>query len=282
MGRAAPARMVPWGWMALIGCAFAAGVLWSLVEVNRSNERNEGLVEEAIGILDKEREEEMEAEKTIEAIEKAVRQFFDSRSVDELLKYVRHPKRVEPLMENYYATDPFVPRRVERILSFDPLTIDNHANFWMVLCELSDGSNGQVLTEVLSGSVAKVDWETFVCYQPVEWDEFAKKRPPGYSGDFRVYAESDNYHTYQFSDSETYAAYRLTALDSEEVLYGYVERGTSLAEELEMLAPAGAGRAVPLILRLEVPRIGMSKRGLHVRELVCARWMYVESPEVGP
>ena len=276
----APVKGIPWGWLALIGCAFAAGILWSLVEVNSSDARHEGLVDEAKGILEKEREEEMGAEQMIATIERTVGQFYDSRTVDELLKYVRHPERVRPLLEKHYSANPIVPLRVESILSYDPLTIDNRATFWMVICRLSDGNDGQLLVEALSGDVAKVDWETFVCYQPMAWDKFAKERPGGYTGDFRVYVEPDNFYTHEFSDSEKYACYRLTALDSEDVLYGYVERGTMLAGKMESLLGESADAPLPMILQLEVPENAQSKRGVYVTRLLCPRWMYVQSPEV--
>lgn len=273
---------LPWGWMALVGCAFAAGILWSLVEVNRSEERREGLVEEAKGILEKEKEEEMEAETMIATIEKAVKDFHDSRSVDELLRYVRHPERVKPLMERHYGGGPPVPMRLRGIVSLDPLTIENRATFWMVLCEREDGSTGQLLVEVLSPDVAKVDWETSVCYQPMEWDKLAKERPEGYTGDFRVYAETDSFYSHEFADSEVFACFRLTTLDGEDVIYGYAGRGSALASKMERMIQESNGAPVPMILRLSVPENGQSKRGVSIRKLVCPRWLYVESPEVEP
>jgi len=272
---------LPWGWMALVGCAFAAGILWSLAEVNRSQERREGLVEEAEGILEKEKEEEMEAEAMIATIEKVVEDFHDSRSVDELLRYARHPERVKPLMEKHYGGSPPVPMRLRGILGLDPLTIENNARFWMVLCEREDGSTGQLLVEALSPDVAKVDWETSVCYQPMEWDAFAKERPGGYTGDFRVYVEADNFYSHEFADSELFACFRLTALDGEEVLYGYVNRATPLARKLESLVAENNGQAIPLILSLYVPEGARSKRGVAIRKLVAPRWMFMDSPEVG-
>ncbi|MBG7608192.1 MAG: hypothetical protein IZT59_09230 [Verrucomicrobia bacterium] len=275
-----PAKGIPWGWLALIGCAFAGGILWSLLEVNRSDERSEGLVAEAEGILEKEREEELEAEKMIATLERTVENFFDSRSVDELLRYVRHPERVKPFVENYYSTTDLAPLRVESIISYDPLTLDNLATFWMILCELSDGSKGQLLVEALSGDTAKVDWETFVCYQPMEWDKFAKDRSGGYTGDFRVYVELDSFYTHEFSDSDYYVAFRLTTLNSEEVLYGYVDRRTMLAKRMNKLIAENRGAPAPMILQLEVPENVLSKRGVLVKKLLCARWVYIESPEV--
>ncbi len=35
-----------------------------------------------------------------------------------------------------------------------------------------------------------------------------------------------------------------------------------------------------MILQLEVPENVLSKRGVLVKKLLCARWVYIESPEV--
>ncbi len=279
---AAPSKGIPWGWLVVIGGVFATGILWSLVEVSRSDERRDIVVESAMGILEQEREEEMEAEKLISTLEKTVRDFFDSRSVDEMLRYVRHPERVEPLMGKFYSATPPVPQRVKSIRSFDPLTVGHSATFWMVVCELADGTDGQVLLEALPGNLAKVDWETFVCYQPMEWDRLVSERPGGYSGDFRVYVEQDNFYNYEFSDSERYASYRLTTLNSAEVLYGYVDRETTpeIADELEQLTSKDGANAISMILRLEVPENARSQRGLFVKKILAKSWLYVDPPEV--
>ena len=275
------AKGLPWGWMALVACAFAAGIIWSLVEVSRSDHRRDDLLDEAIIILEKEKDEEMEAETMIASIEKVVEDFYDSRSVDELLRYVRHPERVKSFMDKHYGDKPPVPMRVRGILSLDPLTIENRATFWMVVCEIEGGGSGQLLVEALSPKLAKVDWETFVCYQPMEWDRFAKERPGGYNGDFRVYVEADNFYSHEFADSELFACFRLTALGGEEVLYGYVNRATPLARKLESLVAENNGQAIPLILSLYVPEGARSKRGVAIRKLVAPRWMFMDSPEVG-
>jgi len=275
------AKGLPWGWMALVACAFAAGIIWSLVKVGRSEQHRDGLLEEAKTILEKVKDEEMEAETIIASIEKVVENFYDSRSVDELLRYARHPERVKPLMERHYGGSPPVPMRLQGISSLDPLTIEKRANFWMVVCELEGGGSGQLLVEVLSPQVAKVDWETFVCYQPMEWDRFAKERPGGYTGDFRVYVEADNFYSHEFEDSELFACFRLTALDGEEVLYGYVNRGTPLARKLESQVAENNGQAIPMILSLYVPEGARSKRGVAIRKLVAPQWMFVDSPEIG-
>ncbi len=272
------ASKMPWGWVVLVGCIFMAGIIWSLREVNRADSHREDLMSEAAGILEKEKVEEKHAERAIARIESTVRSYYDSRSVEELLQYVRHPKRVAPLMEKFYEETPPKAWRVQEIVSMDPLTIDYRASFWMVASLLENGEQRQLLVETRDDGEVKIDWETLVCYQPMDWDEFATARPEGYEGDFRVYVEKDHFFSHEFADSEVFVSFRLTALDGEEVLYGYAELQTDLGKKITELIDLNGGHPTPMILRLKVPVSVRSPRGVEITRLDCPRWLYVENP----
>ena len=272
------ASRIPWGWVVLVGCVFVAGIVWSLREVNRADGYREDLMSEAAGILEKEEMEEKNAERVIERIESTVRSYYDSRSVEELLRYVRHPRRVAPLMEKYYEDTPLKAWRVREIVSMDPLTIDYRASFWMVASRLENGEQRQLLVETRDDGEVKIDWETLVCYQPMDWDKFATARPEGYEGDFRVYAEKDHFFSHEFADSDVFASFRLTALDGEEILNGYAGLQGDLGQRISALIEANGGQPTPMILRLKVPEAVRSPRGVEITQLVRPRWLYVESP----
>ncbi len=275
-------RRIPQGWFVLVGIAFAAGILWSLIKVGNSDERRSGLASEAKTILEKEKQSEMDAEMTVASIEKAVGGFFDSRSVDEMLRYVRQSDRVKPLMEKYYSSRPIKPTRVYAISGMDPLTIENRGSFWLVTCDLEDPQDSRLVVEVESSTDAKIDWETYVCYQPMDWDEFVDTSPDDYTGDFRVYVNADNYFTQEFADSEVYDSYRLTALNGEELLYGFVDKRTEIGQTMRRLVEENDMSPTPMILRLEVPGNMQAKRAAVIRKLVSPGWMFVEPPEVEP
>jgi hypothetical protein len=269
---------VPWGWVAVVACIFTVAILWSLINLNSGEENGDTLVKESISAREREMVEEMDATILIGALEAAVRGFFDARSIEEKLLHVRQSERVQPLMERFYAGSVPEPARVVSIVGMDPLTIDRHASFWMVVCELEGGLESQLLVEAVSEKEAKVDWETFVCYQPMAWDEFAGKRPGGYTGDFRVYVERDHFYSHEFSDSAAFESYRLTALNGEAVLFGYVPRGAGFAQQISELIEGQGGGSVPLILRLHVPQDVQSPRGVVIREIVNPRWVFIEPP----
>ncbi len=277
----APDRTFAWGWVALVACVFSAAILWSLANLNKAGEESAMLARETQSIMDEENQEEIDAETQVSTIEGAVRDFFNSRSVEEMLRYVRHPERVRPLMEGFYAESAPKPVRIKNFLTLEPLTIDNRASYWMVSCELEGNQRTQLMLESVSVKEARVDWETFVCYQPMAWDEFAKKRPGGYTGDFRVYVEKDRFHSHEFSDSKAFDCYRLTALRGEEVLFGYVPRERGLGLRMDELTAGKEGETLSMLLRLHIPQGLKSPHGVVIKEIVSPRWFFEDYPQEG-
>ncbi len=222
-----------------------------------------------------------EAMRTISTIEEVVRQFYRSTSVDEMLKHVRHAERVRPLMEDYYSKNPMkASSEVALTVDMNPLTIEKRAGFWVVLITLDSGLDGKLVVEVNTPRDAKVDWETYVCWQPMEWDRFVKDRPEGYRGDFRVFVERDQFYNYEFADSEKYQAYRITALNSQEVMFGYAPRNGEIYQVIDQLLTRNNNQKVPMLLRLHLKEGLKSKSGVVIDGIVAKQWLLVESPEV--
>jgi len=272
-------KKVPLGWLVVLGGVFFGGIIWSLVEVGDSEKQTDELEFQAEKTLEVDAEEELAAERMVDTIEEVVRNFHDSRSIDELLKYVRHPERVRPLMEDYYSRHALKPSQIETTIDLKPLTIENYGAFWVMRSAFESREDSHVLIEVENDEVARVDWESFVCYQPIEWRVFVNERPEGYRGNFRVYAKRDSFYNYEFADSEKYASYRLSALNSDQPLNGYVPREGQLFKRIENLLDVSNYSNVPMILTLHIPENVVSKRGVLIEELVAPRWVYLESPE---
>jgi hypothetical protein len=137
-----------------------------------------------------------------------------------------------------------------------------------------------LVVEVNNPRDAKVDWETYVCWQPMEWDRFVKDRPEGYRGDFRVFVERDQFYNYEFADSEKYQAYRITALNSQEVMFGYAPRNGEIYQVIDQLLTRNNNQKVPMLLRLHLKEGLKSKSGVVIDGIVAKQWLLVESPEV--
>jgi hypothetical protein len=114
------------------------------------------------------------------------------------------------------------------------------------------------------------------------WDEFALKRPAGTSLDFRVYVERDMFFSHEFADSRRWLCFRLTALDSEETLFGYAAADSGEARKMLDLLEENGGRKSSMILRLAIPEGLQSRRGVVIEKVINSRWIYLDPPESAP
>ncbi len=271
-------RNIPWGWFVLIGLLLGGSVIWSLTRVSESDDKAHEIRIAAENVLIDDEKENQEATQLIDTIHLTTKQLFDSTTIDSLLKFVRQPDRVRPLMEIYYASRPIAASRLHEFQMLQPLTLGNHGNYWMAAVELDNKEKRNVLLEILPSGEARIDWETLVCYQPMKWDDFATKKPRGKPMDFRVYVEQDNFFSHEFADSNIWNCFRLTALDSEETLFGYIKSESALSREIiEQLQHNGSRRA-SMVLRLVIPEAMQSHSGVLVEKLMSPRWLYIDPP----
>ena len=274
-------RSIPWGWFVLIGLLLGGAVIWSLTRVTEADDKAERIIAASQSVLIDDEKEEREAAQLIDRIHKATKGFFDATTLSGQARYVRQPERVRPLMENYYADKPVATHRLESFRTLQPLTFDNQANFWMASVNLDNQEKRNLLVEILPSGEARVDWETLVCYQPMRWDDFAKAKPRGTSFDFRVYVEQDHFFSHEFADSSHWNCFRLTAMDSDETLFGYAKADSELSKTLlEQLQLNGGGRA-SMILRLVIPEGLQSRSGAVIEKLMSPRWLYIAPPGSG-
>lgn len=265
-------------WIA-IGFILVSGIGWLSFDFFQTNE-TELAVQEAEQRLQESKDRAgREASQTIATIKDVVRKFYRSSSVDEMSKYVRHAERVRPLMEDYYSEKTMKSVEVISIENLNPLTIGNRGGYWSIIAKLDSGVNALVV-EVNNPSDVKVDWETHVYSQPMKWERFVKDRPKGYRGDFRVYVERDNFYNYEFADSDKYQAYKITALNSYEVIYGYAPRDGKAFREIDPLITQNQNQKSAVILRLYLQEGLQSKSGVLIESIVAPRWLLLDSPEV--
>lgn len=257
----------------------AATIGWAWYEISELKRQKRITIEEAKTLREIEEQAERDAWQTIQTIRGVAKEFFASDSLDAMLRSVRQIERVRPMMEKYYADKTIQPQEVVRFLELAPLTIPSSGDFWIVAAEMVSGKIDRLVIEVKSPVEAKVDWETFVCAQPLDWEIFVKERPDGYRGDFRVYAENDTFYNYEFADSEKYQSYKITTINSREVIYGYAPRDGKAYQTLARLLNQKTHPKVPVILRLHLPEGLHSKNGVLIEEVVAPRWLLVEDPQ---
>lgn len=279
--KAAEHKHIPWGWFALIGLMLAAAVIWSLTRVQQADGKAEQIqIETQAAILNDELEDE-EAGKLVDRIRGTITRFFEAQSIDDLLECTRQPERVRSLMKIHHKDSPIHIDSLKEIRSLQPITLDQRGNFWIASVSLQDGRSRNMILEVMPTGEVLVDWETFVCYQPMQWEEFVKSRPEGTSLDFRVYIQPDNFFSHEFADADQWNSYRITTLHSDEALFGYAQKSSEIATGLQDLLRSNRGRRTSVILRLGIPEGLKSRSGVVIEKFVSPRWLYVDPPDEG-
>jgi len=280
-GDAKDQKQVPWGWFVLIGLILSGAAIWSLSQVKEADTQAHEVREATKSVVTRDAQDEKEATELIERLDQAKKDFFASSSIEVLSRNVRQAARVRPLMEQYYAANPLHPRKVIKTKILQPLTIENSASFWMSSVELDNRETVNLILDVGEDGVPLVDWETYVCYQPVDWDKYAVSRPQGTTYDFRVYAQPDLFFSHEFADSSVWECFRLTTLNSDETLFGYARKTDPIVEQILKIIEDNQGEPSALILRLSLPQGLQSRRGLIIEKLLSPRWMYVSPPDSG-
>jgi hypothetical protein len=277
-GNESRGQPVPWGWFALLGLVIAAALVWSLTRVHESQDVAASIREVTKSALLREEEEDNEARDLVVRLESAIAAFFGVRQLGEWRQMVRHPERVMPLILAHYAKHPGLPGPLRSVQSLQPVMIENRGNFWMASVVLASGRKHSMVLEIDRHGSPLVDWETLVCHQPMGWDDFARDRPQGKSMDFRVFVEADNFFSHEFSDARQWMSFRLTALDAEEPMFGYMKLDHADLPKIMQLLEANGNRRTALILRLIIPDALQSRRGVIIEKLVSPRWLYADSP----
>jgi hypothetical protein len=227
--------------------------------------------------ISREQQDELNTSQLAEKIQATVKAFFAATTVEEMSRYIRHPERVRPLMEKYYAKHPLQLNPVKRQSELTILEMLGKGTFWNQTVEFGNGDESLVLLQQLDTGETKVDWETTVCDQPMPWDDFVNDRPMEKSPDFRVYLQSDHFYAYEFADSTLWQCFRLKAFNSPEELYGYVKKDDPLLKEISEVIDRYRGELPTPILRLRFPKDAKAKRCVLIEKMLSPQWVYFDN-----
>ncbi|MEM7146110.1 MAG: hypothetical protein AAF591_13310, partial [Verrucomicrobiota bacterium] len=213
-----------------------------------------------------------------ERAENIVRGFLVAPDIDVKASYVRSADRVLPMMEGYYQARPEeVSAEFLTITSGTPgyhISSDYHHVATDVSVQFKDF--GEVIYRVEhlpEGDM--IEWESSVGYNPVA---FARALEAGMKLDrpqtFRVLAVADDYFNYDFADSSKYLCVRLIdPKDDGTTAYGYVDRSTLDAREIDFLLSQNRGRGPrPMMLELRFDNRTGKTRQVEITRLVERSW----------
>lgn len=156
----------------------------------------------------------------VESSEKLIRDFFAVRTIDGLEPYVRMPGTILPLMRRYYLIRAVKPLEVK---GFDYHRRSDISAGDITIHGARLGRLGKVreITIEHTPNGPKIDWETAVRYQPMEWQNFRRVRPTETTY-FRLSLQRSTYYEKPFHDMTVYQSYRIIYPGELRPLNGFV------------------------------------------------------------
>jgi hypothetical protein len=267
---------VPYGWFVLVVVAVAAAGVWSVNQMRKGEKEVAQRLAEVRVMNEDDAAEDRAARELVDRIEQVVSDFLAADTVEKILPVVRHPERVKPLIEEEWKVRPKRAMKFARLITFQPASIPG-GTFWVIRAEARDAEPQNLIVEQIGDTEVRVDWETYVCYQPMDWDRYVAERPTS-AMDFRVWVTPDSHYSHEFSDAGRWRCYRLMTRGSEEHVFGYSPADSDVARELDGYFQSNPGGKATVIVRLRVPAGSSSPNGVVIEKLVEPRWMYVTDP----
>ncbi|MES2709161.1 MAG: hypothetical protein V4726_21375 [Verrucomicrobiota bacterium] len=209
---------------------------------------------------------------------KVVTQFCNAQNPRELLPVIRDPERVGPLISEYYGRGghTWYPVTVGEVL--DPSEFETDKNWTAFKLPLPDfRARSMAVEETPQGF--KVDWESFVAYSEISWKELREKRPKS-PVLLRAIIRLTEYYNLDFPSDETHRCFQLNDEGRENVIYGYVKRGSKIEARMQELMLNALD--VHAIIRVAYPAHSTANNQVEITEMVAKGWIIRDEPGLPP
>lgn len=236
----------PVGWVisVVVVCLVSLSYMLYLLADSHNSEEEIAVVNK---IVSAQSETEISTAKTlVKSIDATVRGYLTATTIEEKLRYVRQPEAMRARMEYFYQTHPLTPLFCRNVTDYQPLAISTKS-LWRVVAVIDDKRAEGLLLEQISDTETKIDWESHVNYQPMDWVEYVQKKPITAMA-FRVRPELSARFIGEFGNENQWACYRLREKSSEKSLFGYVTRNSTAHLSIEQGIANGSK---VMILRLQ-------------------------------
>ncbi|MGB2350853.1 MAG: hypothetical protein ACPH9O_04415 [Akkermansiaceae bacterium] len=278
-------RVPALGWIVfggLLVCVLAIVFLGLFKSPSLEQEAKEvKMVVEANKKEDQEEVEQKAVRQLFQELTACVSGYYSSGQIEDRLQYVRHPKRVRPLMEDHYSKYNISTGEFVEFENYSALELDG-VPFVYARVRFKHKEAESVLLEQMSDGSFKVDWESNVQYLPVTWHDYVYQRPTK-ALVMRVFVQPDNFYVYEFRDNQMYDCYKLTSMDSDEYIFGFVEKGSVASLQLRQFflqaRRVSQVKSEPMILLLRFPEDSMSKNCVHIDRVMAPRWVFVRESD---
>lgn len=203
------------------------------------------------------------------AAENVLGKFLQAPDWKQRALLVRNKLRAAPLMSVYYAKNADGPMMFDSIVEATELS--SQFSEHVVVFE---GGGRRLATVEHTAEGPRVDWESFVGAGEMTWTDFleSKRAAPTL---FRVLVSPAGHFENQFGDPSVLKCYSLRNISEPgaKVVYGYADKASSLAKELDYSIQQSSDATVPMILRLKFPPEAPVDFQVWIHQFVQAGWV---------
>jgi len=259
------------------------GVVWSGERIVEGAEDPEDSVPELLDEAELARQDLTENERmalddpegTYAMAGKVIGSFLEAKNYKERLQYVRDAERLEPIMKEYYTRNPDLPigfREPEKGWFFE-----SSGSFLVGNIILENfGNHGVAVEWQEEDGRYLVDWESFVAYSEIPWEEIKKRRikEPFI---LRARASIAAYFNFGFAEGE-WACIQLQDMSSDHTIYGYIKLKDPLLGEMgRIMSRKGASHVTVKVRHPEDD--GNGDNQLLVTEVIASGWVFKREEE---
>lgn len=196
--------------------------------------------------------------------------FLQADSVETKLANIRNPARVAALLRDYYATHDLVIDGIESLILLARQRRHGMEYFVAKVLTTRGREEHFILFRDSSGTFM-VDWETFVGYNPVSWNDLMTKHP-AQPLLLRAYARKGQYYNYAFQDHRRYHCVELEEPNGDAVLFGYVSPDTENGMAL-IRGVTEASRDIPIMVEVSYPETPASGNQVSITRVLRFSWI---------
>ena len=192
--------------------------------------------------------------------------FLSAKRIEDMLPVVRDPKNVWKKMRGYYPQGVIEPVEMSKFNSAGRVGYKGRSAAVSIVT--ADFEQKQLIF-VEGEEGLKIDWESWVGWSEMPWEEIVEKQPvqPVL---VRAMLNQVDYYNFEFIDESKWRSYMLSSPDGEKILYGYVERNSPLDQ---MIRPAEPSAVVAVTLRIRFPENAKSPNQVVISEYVTDGWL---------
>lgn len=252
------------------------GSLWSNQSVvDKSSNNDENTNSEEVGLLSFGLEdEEVELPRALEVgetklftlAEKLAIDFLAAESVEEILPLVRQSEGMEEKIRTFYRENALRKIEISKFNISGDATLKD--DFFAVDVLTSDFETRQ-MAFFYSRDELKVDWESWVGWSEMSWDQLIEKRP-SQPVVVRAILTWVDYYNFEYSDESEWRSFRLTPPEGEPLIYGYVPRNSTLDKRLR---PSERNTGVAVTLRVRFLEQEKARNQVRIADQLADGWV---------